>query len=72
MKYRKDYEGMGSQGVTQGGYAQSQVWQDNKTSEHPAHKRVHQYIMEMAHRPGIIVGGHPPLLLPFYTTVHFR
>lgn len=71
VKYRKDYEAMGSQGVPQGGYVPSQVWQDNKMSgpsKAPSHRGVHQYIMEMAHRPGIIVA--PVLPGAYYPKAH--
>lgn len=72
-KYHKDFEVSGLQGVTQGMcgtyVVRSQTTPNNETVANSTHKAVHQYIMEMDRRPGVIVGKfsthtystpHPP------------
>ncbi|XP_029497910.2 nebulette isoform X2 [Oncorhynchus nerka] len=58
VKYHKDFEVMGPQGVTHGVHAPYLVrgqLRQNVRTENTGHKGVHQYIVEMARRPGVIV-----------------
>lgn len=59
-KYHKDFEMSGLHGVppvTQGPYlVHAQTRPNHETAGNGTHKGVHQYIMEMDRRPGVIVG----------------
>lgn len=59
-KYHKDSEVSGLHGVTQGMrgpyLVRAQMTPNHETVGNSTHKGVHQYIMEMDRRPGVIVG----------------
>lgn len=52
VKYHKDVDVLGSHDVTEGLPAKS----SNQTPGSATQKAGHQYMVEMAHRPGVIVG----------------
>ncbi|KAL0200570.1 hypothetical protein M9458_003757, partial [Cirrhinus mrigala] len=58
-KYHKDFEVSGLHGVTQGTrgtyLVRGQMTPNHETVGNSTHKGVHQYIMEMDRRPGVIV-----------------
>ncbi|XP_042628839.1 LIM zinc-binding domain-containing Nebulette-like isoform X2 [Cyprinus carpio] len=59
-KYHKDFEVSGLHGVSQGTRGsypvRAQMTSNHETVGNSTHKGVHQYIMEMDRRPGVIVG----------------
>ncbi|XP_058601390.1 nebulette isoform X1 [Onychostoma macrolepis] len=59
-KYHKDFEVSGLHGVTPGMHGpylvRAQMTPNHETVGNSTHKGVHQYIMEMDRRPGVIVG----------------
>lgn len=59
-KYHKDFEASGLHGVTQGMrgtyLVRPQMAPNHETVRNSTHKGVHQCIMEMDRRPGVIVG----------------
>ncbi|XP_055058259.1 nebulette isoform X2 [Misgurnus anguillicaudatus] len=68
-KYHKDYEMSGLHGVTQGTYlVQSQMRSNYEMADNGTQKGVHQYIMEMDRRPGVIVA--PVLPGAYYPSGH--
>ncbi|XP_059419740.1 LIM zinc-binding domain-containing Nebulette-like [Carassius carassius] len=73
-KYHKDFEVSALHGVTQGTrgsyLVRAQMTPNHETVGNSTHKGVHQYIMEMDRRPGVIVA--PVLPGAYYPSGHSR